>query len=104
MKMISETSALVGIAPGAPLMLTDAIGTRVSCTSGAAWITQTHDTRDISLVAGESFVLDRRGTAIVSGSRDTALRLEAAPVRHTRVEGWIERSLRFLRQLSPRFQ
>ena len=103
MKITSQTCALVAIVPGAPLMLSDAIGTRVSCTSGAAWITQTHDTRDISLVAGESFMLDRPGTAIVTASEGAALRLEEAPAR-ARGEGWIERSRRLLRQMTPRFQ
>ena len=104
MKMISETCALVAIAPNEPLMLTDAVGTRVSCTAGAAWITQTHDTRDVVLGVGDCFVLDRQGTAIVSAPRGAALRLEEAPARRACAESWIERSLRLVRPLMPRFQ
>lgn len=66
-------------------------GCRVDCLAGSVWITQDHDRRDIVLVAGEGFVLDRPGMAVVSALADAryAVRdraaapssaVEAAPV------------------------
>lgn len=104
MMMTCETRALVVIAPGAPLMLTDAFGTRVSCTAGAAWITQTHDTRDIALDAGGCFVLDRPGTAVLSASRGATLQLEAARPQRAHAAGWVDRLVWRLQPLMPRFQ
>ena len=41
-------------------------GLAVRCLAGALWITQDGDTDDVVLEAGECFVLDRRGLALVS--------------------------------------
>ncbi len=59
-------------------------GRRVECLSGAIWITQDGDRRDIVLAAGEAFDFDRRGDALLSAFADSRyLLLEAcAPARH----------------------
>ena len=59
-------------------------GRRVECVSGAIWITQDGDLRDIVLAAGESFDFDRRGEALLSAFADSRyLLLDAcAPERH----------------------
>jgi hypothetical protein len=41
------------------------IGHGIVCDSGTMWVTQDGDARDIILRAGESFTLDRNGTALV---------------------------------------
>ena len=41
-------------------------GLAVRCLAGSLWITQDGDTDDVVLEAGECFVLDRRGLALVS--------------------------------------
>jgi hypothetical protein len=41
-------------------------GLIVRCLAGALWITQDGDTDDVVVKAGECFVLDRRGLALVS--------------------------------------
>jgi hypothetical protein len=41
-------------------------GLAVRCLAGSLWITQDGDTDDVVLKAGECFVLDRRGLALVS--------------------------------------
>jgi hypothetical protein len=41
-------------------------GLVVRCLDGALWITQDGDTDDVVLKAGDCFVLDRRGLALVS--------------------------------------
>src|SRR6266478_825841 len=40
-------------------------GFTVECLEGAVWITQSNDPRDIVLKAGQSFVLDKPGLALV---------------------------------------
>lgn len=59
-------------------------GRRVECLSGAIWITQDGDQRDIVLAAGEAFDFDRRGDALLSAFADSRyLLLDAcAPVHH----------------------
>ena len=47
------------------------IGRSVECLSGALWITQDGDLRDIVLGAGESFAFDRRGEALLSAFADS---------------------------------
>jgi hypothetical protein len=44
----------------------DGEGLTVSCTNGVVWITQSEDSRDIIVEAGQSFVLDRPGLALVA--------------------------------------
>ena len=41
-------------------------GLAVRCLSGSLWITQDGDSDDVVLTAGQCFVLDRRGLALVS--------------------------------------
>jgi hypothetical protein len=41
------------------------LGFHVTCREGTVWITQANDPRDIALGAGQSFVLDRKGLALV---------------------------------------
>jgi hypothetical protein len=41
-------------------------GLVVKCLRGVLWITQSNDTDDIVIRAGQSFVLDRPGLALVS--------------------------------------
>jgi Protein of unknown function (DUF2917) len=48
-------------------------GLSVTCFKGPVWITQTDDPRDIILAAGQSFVLDRKGTAVVFALKEAAI-------------------------------
>ncbi len=53
-------------------------GHRVECLSGALWITQDGDSRDIVLAPGDSFSFDRVGDALISALDDSRfLLLEA---------------------------
>ena len=63
------------------LPLRGAVGTGVDLFDGSVWITQQDDPRDIVLVAGDSFVFDRPGLAIVQalvGSKLLLFELEPA--------------------------
>ena len=64
----------------------DGAGLRVECLSGALWITQEGDHRDITLEPGQSFQLDRGGMAVVYGLDAARFRLEgAAPAGRRRL-------------------
>jgi hypothetical protein len=55
---------------------------RVECLSGALWITQDGDSRDIILAPGDSFSFDRIGDALISALEDSRfLLLEACPAQ-----------------------
>ena len=46
-------------------------GHRIECLSGALWITQDGDSRDIVLAPGDSFSFDRTGDALISALDDS---------------------------------
>lgn len=53
------------------LALENRAGWTVRALCGTAWITQDGDLRDIVLEAGDAFVLDRNGSALVSALDET---------------------------------
>lgn len=48
-------------------------GQQITAISGTVWVTQSKDARDIVLARGQSFILDRRGRAVVYAIRDAAI-------------------------------
>jgi hypothetical protein len=67
---------------GELLDINDGEGFAVECLEGAVWITQSDDPRDIVLKAGQSFVLDKPGLALVcaaSGPATVAVALRLLP-------------------------
>ena len=58
---------------GQEFRLHDAAGWTVACSSGSVWITQEADTRDVFLNAGDSFILDRAGLALILARQNSAL-------------------------------
>jgi Protein of unknown function (DUF2917) len=65
--------ALTNLAKGELLRIGAGRGKGIAVFRGQAWITQQNDLRDVVLDAGESFVLDRSGTAIVQALADTSV-------------------------------
>jgi hypothetical protein len=61
--------------------LRDAVGWSVQALSGSVWITQDWDTRDIVLEAGQSFMIDRPGTALISAFDEARVRVVREPNR-----------------------
>jgi hypothetical protein len=55
----------------------DVSGVQISCTAGSLWITLDHDTRDIVLEAGDSFVSTEHRRAIVYAFQASTLALRA---------------------------
>jgi len=58
---------------GELLDIDDGEGFTVECLEGALWITQSNDPRDIVLKAGQSFVLDKPGLALVCAAAGPAM-------------------------------
>jgi hypothetical protein len=48
-------------------------GLQITAVSGTVWVTQADDPRDIILTRGRSFILDRRGRAVVYAFQDAAI-------------------------------
>ncbi len=65
-------SPSITIQPEHPHRLRDGAGHRVTVLHGQAWITQDGDPRDRLLVAGDDFVLDRGGLAVVTALEEEA--------------------------------
>ncbi|HZI83478.1 MAG TPA: DUF2917 domain-containing protein [Casimicrobiaceae bacterium] len=66
------------------MVLANAKGTVVAVDRGSVWITQERDPRDIVLVKGMRFEIDRPGRTIVAAEAPSRLRLLVP-------EGWRER-------------
>jgi DUF2917 family protein len=48
-------------------------GLQVTAVSGVVWLTQAKDTRDLILTRGQSFILDRKGRAVVYALKDAVI-------------------------------
>jgi hypothetical protein len=52
--------------------VSDGEGFTITCLEGSVWITQSDDIRDIALDAGQAFVLDQPGLALVCAAAGPA--------------------------------
>ncbi len=77
------------------MVLANAKGTVVAVDRGSVWITQERDPRDIVLVKGMRFEIDRPGRTIVAAEAPTTLRLLVP-------EQWRERFVAALRRTVTR--
>ena len=48
-------------------------GLQVTAIGGTVWLTQADDPRDIILARGQSFILDRKGRAVIYALKDAAI-------------------------------
>lgn len=48
-------------------------GLQVTAVAGTVWVTQANDPRDIVLGRGQSFILDRKGLAVVYALSDASI-------------------------------
>jgi Protein of unknown function (DUF2917) len=67
--LVLERGAMIGVPEGR--------GTLVTVIRGSVWLTQARDSRDILLHAGERFLLDRKGLALVQAPCGAELGLDA---------------------------
>jgi Protein of unknown function (DUF2917) len=63
---MSHSELLVHLNHRELLDINNGQGLAVACIAGTVWITQSHDARDIVINAGETFVLDKQGLALVA--------------------------------------
>ena len=70
------------------LVLNDAEGTILSVESGVLWITLERDPRDIILLPGMSFEIDRTGRTVVVAEEDSQLRVKEPPSAAVRLATW----------------
>ena len=76
-RAVSAEVLTARLTAGQGLRLHEAAGWTVVCVSGAVWLTQEADARDIFLERGEGFALDRGGLTLVRACRDALLSIRA---------------------------
>lgn len=74
---------LIPVPKGNLLSLGQGGPVEIECESGAVWITQDNDVRDVVLSAGEHFVSDRPGTVLVYALQPTVLTATALSAPQT---------------------
>jgi DUF2917 family protein len=75
------------------LVLADAPGTVVVVDRGCVWITLERDPRDIVLVQGMRFEIDRPGRTIVAAEAPSTLRLLVPETRRERIVASLRRAV-----------
>jgi len=81
--------------PREVLRVYDPLGARVECVRGGLWITQDQDLEDHFLSASDTFVLDRRGLALIHAQEASAIVLREPAPRPTlreRIARWLGRT------------
>ena len=85
------------------LVLENAEGTVLSVDSGCLWITLERDARDIILLPGMRFEIDRTGRTVVVAEEDAQLRVKEPPSAAVRLATWARKAgARALRDWSCR--
>jgi DUF2917 family protein len=79
------------------LRIDDQPGTKIHVWSGAVWLTQEGDARDYYLTAGQSFTVERGGTALATAMCRSSVSVTPAAPRESRAQ----RLLRILASLVP---
>ena len=75
------------------LQLDDAEGTVIAVESGCLWVTMENDTRDIILLPGMRFEVDRGGRTIVAAEEDSRFGLLEPRDGAEGVAAWMARKL-----------
>lgn len=75
------------------LQLDDAEGTVIAVESGCLWVTMENDTRDVILMPGMRFEVDRSGRTIVAAEEDSRFGLLAPSDSAEGVAAWMARKL-----------
>ncbi|HKE39061.1 MAG TPA: DUF2917 domain-containing protein [Casimicrobiaceae bacterium] len=74
------------------LVLDDAAGTVIAVDRGCLWVTLESDPRDVVLLPGMRFEIDRDGRTVVAAEEDSRLRLIARESAARRVAAWASRA------------
>src|SRR5262252_6235048 len=73
------------------LVLDGAAGTVIAVDRGCLWVTLERDPRDVVLLPGMRFEIDRDGRTVVAAEEDSRLRLIAPESTVQRIAGWTAR-------------
>lgn len=73
------------------LVLDNRQGTVIIVETGCLWVTLERDPRDVILVKGMRFEIDRTGRTVIVAEEDSRFRLLASATRLERVGAWIAR-------------
>jgi Protein of unknown function (DUF2917) len=73
------------------LILNNAEGTTVAVDTGCLWVTMERDPRDIVLLPGMSFEIDRTGRTVIAAEDDSRFRLLSEITPASRVVAWLAR-------------
>ena len=71
------------------LVLDHAQGAVIAVDHGCLWVTLEHDLRDVILVRGMSFRVDRGGRTVIAAEADTRFRLVAPTTLRDRIVTWL---------------
>jgi hypothetical protein len=71
------------------LVLDDAQGAVITVDYGCLWVTLEHDLRDVILVGGTSFRVDRGGRTVIAAEADARFRLVAKTTLRDRIVIWL---------------
>jgi hypothetical protein len=77
-RFTAPASHRIPLTTGQTARFDDRKGLTISCGSGELWITQSGDARDIILLKGQRFVLDRDGRAVVEALADSEMEVGGA--------------------------
>jgi predicted ABC-type sugar transport system permease subunit len=92
-------AATLDLAPNQMLAISGGVGMTVSCIRGSIWITQNNDRRDVVLAAGETFVVDRDGVALLSAMAPSKVAMQPAVAQRP---AWLAKLVSMLGTLSGR--
>ena len=73
---IAVACPTIKLAPMQILRIRDGAGLRIVCLSGALWLTQEGDPRDLFLEKAQQFTLDHPGLTLIQTLRNTEIQLE----------------------------
>jgi len=88
------------------LILDNAEGTTIAVDAGCLWVTMQSDPRDIVLLPGMSFEIDRTGRTVIAAEEDSRFRLLSEVTPTSRAVAWLARlaarwTLRQARRVAP---
>jgi len=88
------------------LILDNAEGTTIAVDAGCLWVTMQSDPRDIVLLPGMSFEIDRTGRTVIAAEEDSRFRLLSEVTATSRAVAWLARlaarwTLRQARRVAP---
>jgi len=75
------------------LILNNAEGTTITVDAGCLWVTMERDPRDIVLLPGMSFEIDRTGRTVIAAEDDSSFRLLSEVTPGSRAAAWLARHL-----------